>query len=632
VSLPEALAPRRRRILALAAAASVLPLAWSILVPSGAAAEVRTWTAFLLAGAFAVGIALAKGSRLADSARESERPKAAVGFVAWWREGVITVISVAVISIILLAPAFVLNGFRFTESWSLILRILAVALFGFPLAHGYRVVIDAGTPEGHLVGVVAVAILLFAIWRKLGRAPNAFRFGSSVLTVCLAAGVTAASAVAHSFRSAGSRAAHRRFAGTLWAVIGGSCLYLWVFQAAVLHSFRSAAPRDLLAIDMLTVAPQGPWVVLAGPTASSRRWDTRDPLFLLDTETGRFRSLSDLDAWSCSFNRRGTEAICMTLPEPQYIRIQLDKPHARPSRSDFPCPIRSPDDRLCVTTGWRAGRPEQVVSVRDAVSGRRISSVRLPSPFGIKVTFPSANRLRLFVLHRTGVFASDGPSTRSYEILDYDVDRATLRPIGLTPAVTGDWADIYSSLDGERLILDAAYEGSALLLDGAGNVIAPLIADKRRFGRRVAFLSDGGIVVVHADPLESRLEILDRDARLQRSVSLGAAGSISFAGEIRKGWATVAVSNSAFPGRFGQVRFIDIRTGEVRIVPGAHAPAALIPDAYRGDSEPWPVAGSDGARIFVGRWGTLERIDPEEGERTLFAPDSSADQRTSPPQ
>lgn len=466
-------------------------------------------------------------------------------------------------------------------------------------------------------GLLALDIVVFAalvsvgaalIWRlhgagvvffSPGRGPSIVDdLGSLVspamLFIAAAAAVAGAAQVIVGRTDA--RRGHLALSTTLWGILAAGLLVAAGFVSWVL----SVSPQDLGA---------SPWSVRATASASHLNfWAARSrgagyqPMFLLDTATGRFDRLPQTRMRGFEFSKDGSRAVWIEGGEgelPELIRRQLDAPGSSTVRSsldryaglDALLSKLSDDGRLAVVS------MQSRIAVVDTDSGREAASASVDQ-LGLDPRSPLMRSRYAFVDGAVvGFFPAPSGQPLAVSTFDFRTGKATAGP-----KVQGvDW--VRTVRDGRALV--SGRNGPLAVVDRSEmHLLAP--AEDGVVVGSATLLEDGraaAFVRRHGDP---RLQIWDHEGRITVDVPFPAGSSI-VAGEPRAGW--LALGPGADYSRPPRTVFVDSRTGAVvRVEEG------VTPIDYSFDDRTLP-AGSPGSRLFVGAKGEIVRIDPETGKR-----------------
>ena len=393
-----------------------------------------------------------------------------------------------------------------------------------------------------------------------------------------------------------ARRGHLALSTTLWGTLAAGLLGAAGFVSWVL----SVSPRDQGAY---------PWSVRATASASHLNfWAARSrgagyqPMFLLDTASGRFDRLPPNRMRGFEFSKDGSRAVWIEGDEgevPLLIRRQLDAPGSSAVRSSLDryagqgavLSKLSDDGRLAVVS------MQSRIAVVDTDSGREAASASVDQ-LGLDPRSPLLRSRYAFAGDAVvGFFPAASGQPLVVSTFDFRTGKVTAGP-----KVEGvDW--VRTVRDGRALVSGrngplAVVDGSAMHLlapteDGVAVGSATLLED----GRAAAFVRRQG------DP---RLQVWDREGRTTVDVPFPAGSSI-VAGEPRAGW--LALGPGADYSRPPRTVFVDSRTGAVvRVEEG------LTPIDYSFDDRTLP-AGSPGSQLFAGTKGEIVRIDPETGRR-----------------
>jgi hypothetical protein len=405
------------------------------------------------------------------------------------------------------------------------------------------------------------------------------------------------------------RRGHLVLSATMWGILTAGLLCAAGFTSWVL----SVSPQDVGTF---------PWSVHA--TASGSHvvfWAARDragyqPLFLLDTATGRFDRLPRNWINEFGFSTDGRRAVWVERRgggSPVLVLRRLDAPGSSTVRTSL--------ERYAGQGSWLSelsddgqravfSFPDRI-AVLDTDSGREAASV---SRAQLGVGGSGAVWFSRFAFNGNAVVGFFVPPQNSG--LPLVVSTFDFRSGGVTagPRVEGiDW--VWTVRDGRALA--SGRKGPLTVVDASG--ARELVPAGGGAVGSPTFLEDGSVVAFVKREDGLRLVVWNRQGQVTLDVPPPAGTSI-VAGEARAGWLTLGAG--ADYSRPARTVFVDAHTGAVvRVEEG------LTPIGSMHDDRNFP-AGSPGSRLFVDAKGGIVRLDPDTGKRDpVFVSNASADDR-----
>ena len=608
---------------------SLVPLAAPLLPIGGyRGPELRAGTALALALIASYLLALVLGSSVL--ARDLGERRLGFYFArplpgwAIWAGKLVSAILLALGSGVLIVLPSLLLGDRFDPgdlAWSLDLAENAGLWIGSVslvvlLANAAAVMFRSRSPW-ILLDLGAATLLTAVLWVESSRLAVAGANGvvmrlQIVLLAALIAALVAASAVQVLRARTDLRRGHRLLSLTLWSLLGLATLAAMGYGRWVL----AASPEDLVAFRLVMPAPAGPWVAVSGPVA--RRPDY-EPLFLLDTRSGRYFRLSvswwAYEVWAGpAFSADGRRAVWLEpdrrgLVVPVSLhRLDLDRPGARPVPMPITFDERAPRALSLSQDGRRLALiHRERILVMDLDTGRNLASVPVPAGGEIR-----QDRLRFLASGTLRFYSTPTPGEQDNELRVIDVDPGTgrvLRSFAL-PA-PGEWAwDL--SRDGNRLLLhdrDLTFTTSRVrIVDLATGESSPPVELPRVTGR-ADFLGDDRLLVSDRAGGRAVLRLLDLRGTELRRFEIPAA-RLRIGGRLAPGLLVVAVVPPGARDDWASRRslLLDLERGGWRPLVDGLAPAA------------WTnlPPGSPATRLFFDNRGGLVELDPETGQRRVI--------------
>ena len=613
---------QRRLLLAAAAVSSIVPFGGAFVhnLAGTRAAEARSWLAFALSLAFAIGVVAVSGaSMLAPAMRnrriafDFSRPLSAL---AVWGGHVAAAISLAVLTAaILWIPAWAAGSSfpwkdlfvdtQLPRLWPLLL--LAGLLFLFSALHAVGVMFRSGSPLVALDGALALAAG-FGFSAVLSRLPAFLAPGPRALVIwvfVLSAGVALLAAGLASVARGRTdiRAAHRALSPVLWGSFAAILLVIHGYASWVL----AAGPADLTGF-WVSPAPAGNWVALQGQARGARAH------FLYDTANGRFERIVVAEWLGPFLSRNGKRAVWVEGRDGggpfEILALALDDPKARPARTRLFLD-RYPSLMILSADGSRLATLERgVLSMHDLASARTLVAARVADDrTDVRGFFVDNDTFRLYRQPNTGI---DEREESQLEILELDARSKTLRPTG--GFKSAERLYLTANAGGDRVIAIQYENREAWLLDGrTGATVARLAAGAERTPRWAGFLSDGRIVLSERSGQDLRLRVFRPDGGEDPSILLPAAESVVLGGEVAPGEIVVAAGE----GASDFVSLADLDGGSLRKLAHGLSPAAHLA-GFGYEINARPTAGSEATKLFVEDSRVLVRLDPSTGERRVI--------------
>lgn len=561
----------RRAMLAAALVASLLPFLSPLLPGTEGADPVQV--RLLMAGTLALGLGLILALVLGGTVIARDLSENRLGFdfarpagsLSIWAGRLGAALALALGTLVVVALPASLAGDPPAAlralTWKAPLQLAAALMLCVGLAHVASVAVRSRSRwlALDLVGGVLVFVLIAVALRRL-LAASAEETARGVALV-LAGGTIAALWIASAVQVARGRTdlvrGHRAQSLALWTMLGSLALasfgYASWYRAVDVADLDRAWGRP---------APRGTWVALAG---SSRGRPELTARFLYDVASGRSIRLAPGWRTVTMFSEDGGRAVWLARSGQGPIEthyLDLASPETLPRRTTIDLlaangitPDLSPSGRLLATLQGSN------LAVQEVETGRILAAVRLEldSTSHVAVVFLDERRVRVY--------------TRRDRIVAHDLDLdARARTSWTGPEVL---TDLMPDARHERLLAESG-PGQALLLNGSdGTVLGRLGVRTQHFPPPYAFLADGRIAAVTADPAgNASLALLSRDGEPLTSFDLGSASARHWfwvgpepdAGEILLG-RYVKESLQARP-RLERLEIVSLTTGARRVVTG----------------------------------------------------------------
>jgi hypothetical protein len=611
---------RQRFVLAAATAASLVPITVPLVrsLAGEDAAHARAWTALLLSTAFAIGLVVALGAVTLAAAIASRRIAfdfaRPVSSLAIWAGGGLAACAIAVASgAIIWIPAWLLGARlpwqdlvvdtelpRFS-AWLLLGGLAAL----FCISHAASVLTRSRSALLALDAVLAVAAaltlpaILSSLPSFLASEPRA-RVGWG-FAIVVGAGFAAAGLASVARGRTDIRAAHRALSQTLWPCVG----IVLAGAAAYASWVMAAAPHDIAGGFLVTPAPTGTWVEVAGRARGA------DATFLYDTASGRFARAATRDWLSPVISRDGRHAAWVEGRSGggpfEILTMRLDEEKTGGIRTrlflqSYPSLlVLSPDGSRVATA------VDGVLSVHDVAGGRTLSSARVgDGPDELRGFFTGNELFR--------VYACPDPRAPAprIRILELDIASKSLQQTGeLDPPAGGLF--FVATPSGDRLIAVAHEDKAAWLCDGrTGRVMAQLSPGGNAISNWPGFLADDRVVLAERTTGTVRLSIFRSDGSPERTIPLAMAAWVSLGAEPAPGHLVVAIGEG---GTYAS-HLVDLGDGTLRkIADGLWPVARLSSVADLGAS---PSRGSVATRLFTRSREELVLVDLGTGAQTIL--------------
>jgi len=654
----------RKTIFLAAAVASLIPLVVPLLNPQAGAAG-RQGTALFLSFAFAWGTSLLLGSTVLGRDLTERR----LGFyfsrplppLALWAGKVLASLLLAVGSAALvLVPMLLVDrslrplvgdgALAFVEAllFGGSLVLLAGALFGSVSARSRSLWIAV---DVLLAGLVLALLYLtyrmllgvgYVILHEVNPFPPLIALCAVVVVALLLA--TAAQVVRGRVDVV---AAHRAQSLVLWAAL------VPVALAVTAGAYWLSHPRvaDLLSVQSVSAAPEGPWAVVTGPA----RGRGASFGFVLDTATGRFLRLGALHQ-GARFSADG-KRVAWLKP-----RIDFDKLFLDLYRADLDRPAPRPVFTGVTLTGpggWAqldvspSGKRASVafldsVSVFDLDTGRTLTSAKVTGDL-FRSVFPDDDHVRIYVDPVRGKRSTREPEVRKLSVLELDVPGKKLVTLGsFETEPTRMMAAFRPGPKAERVVVFEGPRRGALRDGRTGALLAKLFDEPSERWvsgaltsclemtnlqdgspmdcasvRSLSFLSTGDLALAIGSKHAQELRIYSSTGAPLRTIPLGTGRYVSLGAEIATGQLLVGIATSG-PGsenfRRGPWKTVsvDTATGAVTAQRDGLHPAESNFWWGREDGERSGVTHEgDAARLLLDDTGRLVRVDLATGAKAV---------------
>jgi hypothetical protein len=607
----------RRQVLLVAVVISLVPLAVPVARGlSGAdAADARSWTALLIATAFAVGLTTALGASMLVPRIASRR----IGFdlsrpvsaVAIWSAAVAAAVALAVATAAIVWAPTLLAGAKpvLTELFpgpapTRLWPILGLAAL-FPLFALVHFVTLALRSRSALLAldVVLAAAAWLGLSAALSRLPafmapvplSITAFGFALVA---AAALVVAGYESLAFGRTDVRAAHRAASLFLWFPIAAAVVAANVYASWVL----AARPADLSAREIWArPAAAGPWIEVSGQARGA------DARFLYDTRTGRFARTRTVDWCGPTLSGDGSRAAWIEGrdrgggPFPIWT-WRLDAASSKPAPTKlllrgYPSLLELSADGSHLAT-WELG----VLSVHDLARERTLVSARVPvgEREELRGRFVGPDAFRLY---RVG--------DRAIEILQLDLRSRALERLGRIEGSGGRY--FVTDEKAARLLTLDGPDHRVRLFDGATGALLATLAQEPVDSRWPALLPDGHIVLSERSSTSRRLRVFGPDGRETASIPLPPTPIVILGGEAAPGRLCIGIANKDF---HYATWLVDLENASLRKVADGLQPVRVFGTP--------PGLGSDATKLFYGPdQRSLVRFDPLTSERRVILPEGA---------
>jgi hypothetical protein len=483
--------------------------------------------------------------------------------------------------------------------------VFAAALLAFGLFSAAGVAIRARSPwiVFDLLAIPAAALAAMYGLIRLGWAGVGFEVSVRALVlvallVVLALLLAGLAAVARGRTEI--RAAHAAQSAVLWGTIAAGLLGLYGYG----QWFLSAGPTDLTKIETVRAASRGPWALVAGRARGA------DASYLYDTAGGRYvRVLSGLR--EPIFSGDGSVAVWVQwLWKSTRLRV-VDLRESHPSPHTVVGLAHGAWGLALDATGTRIAVIEEGgISVYALSTGRLLASARIEESM-TRAFFLGPDRLRIY---------TTAPSDKSrLDILELDVSARRLTRTGSIAGLVG-WPFLGTDATGRRLVCMEYEAKRTRLFDAStGALIAPL-SDPETFSGGFRFLSDGRILLVQRRGRERVLEIRSPDGGRVGEIPFpggplqpGPQRATAIGGEPAAGQLVVATGVAGDRNSY----LVSLDRGEVRRL-GEHLWPAARWLSFFGPPNSMPPPGEPGATLFQADDGSIVRLDPGTGQRSVI--------------
>jgi len=593
--------------------ALVVPLAGGL---SGTSAgDARSWTASLLAFAFATGLPIGLGVTSLAPAIASRRigfdlARPVSAFDLWTGRILAATLLAAGCAAIVWIPTGIsgaavpwrdlLKAPELPRSWPLMFLGGLVLLF----AASHAASIAFRSRSALLLLDVALALAAaFSLSAALGRLPlfmgeDAHRRAACGFAVVAAITVLAAGYASVSGGRTEIRDAHRSLSLVLWIGLGAAAVGVNAYASWVL----SASPADLGDVWGAAPAAAGSGVIVRGPARGT------EATFVYDTASGRFVRARVVDWLWPEFSLDGRRVVWIEggdhggpfpvwswqVGEPDAVRTRL--------RLDgYPAfTIPSPDGRRLATI------ERGTLSIHDLDLATTLASARVGGERDqFRGFFAAPDRFRLCRIRAD-------EKTHRIDIMELDVASRSLSTRGSIASLS-EWVFLAVDRSGDRLIVRERRPGRARLFDGrTGDPIATLAAGDGEIVW-LGFLSDGRMVMTEASDHETRLRVFSSKGAPERVIPLPKGSRVAVGGEIEPDRIIVAIGDDPVERT---IHVVDVGAGEIRRIADGLYPVVHLA-AFSSQPNLVAEAGSEATKLFYDRGRNLVRLDPRTGERRV---------------
>ncbi len=548
------------------------------------------------------------------------------GGAIWFGKLAASWLLVMVTEAIVMLPAAVLaeSGvyFEFVHDepwWALVGLLVGVPLFLVVVSHTIGVMWRARSAWFALDAIVLV-VLAASLWFRLAplalEAPLAVLAVAGFLAVSLVVALVAAGWAQVSVGRTDIQRGHRILSGVLWGVLGSATVAAIGYGAWL----TAVDPADLVTIEAVRPAEQGPWIEVVGKTAG--RLDFM-PHFLFNRGTGAYLRISSGDWWSDSvvFSLNGKRVAWLDpIGFDQRQLVFADLGNERPKPRETPLTFARVKRLVLSDRGDQVAIfGDETLSVYELETGKLVIATRLEYEGSIRMArFISDDLFRVI----TGAGSrSSGP--QPVEIVEIDLESGLVETTGRVDPDLGGMDDV----DPRTWRFSFAYDFHShryCVIEGGSGRFRMTVRNGRTGAveRDLGVLSeagntlwsgDGRLIRAFVEDGQGWIEVWQDDGLSSKKWPVGSAGRLILSGESMPGEFSLAVHPDTLEYDPMALRGVslNIESGVVRQIEGARFPAAGWWMVYYG--------GPSDGRLWFGEGWTLMEWDPVTGttERLL---------------
>ncbi|MCK5378874.1 MAG: hypothetical protein KAJ78_05685 [Acidobacteria bacterium] len=522
--------------------------------------------------------------------------------------------------VIVMLPAAVLPGsdvyfelVRDEPGWALLGLLVGVPLFLLVVSHAISVMSRARSPWIALDAIVFV-VLAASLWYRLAplalEAPLAAVAVAGFMAVSIVVALVAAGWAQVSVGRTDIHRGHRILSTVLWGVLGLTTVAAVGYGVWV----TAADPADLVSVEAVRPAEQGPWIEVVGNSAG--RFDFV-PHFLLNRETGVHLRISSADWWSDSvvFSLNGKRVAWLDpIGFDQRQLVFADLGDERPKPRETPLTFSRVKRLVLSDRGDRVVVfEEKTLSVYELETGKLLIATRWKERSPVRMArFISDDLFRVI----TGA-ASHSSGPQPIEIVEINLESGLVETTGRVDPEPGVMDDVDPRTWRFGFAYDFRSDRFCVIEGGSGRFRMTVRngrtgAVERDLGvfpeaGHALWTSDGSLVRAFVEGGQGWVEVWQADGLSPKKWPVGPAGRLIPSGESMPGEFSIAVHPEALEYDPMALRGVslNIDTGVLRQIEGARFPAAGWWMVYYG-------APSDG-RLWFGEGWTLMEWDPESG-------------------
>jgi ABC-type transport system involved in multi-copper enzyme maturation permease subunit len=515
----------KRFIFVAAVAFAVLPFLIALIPGARSTAgsrDVIVVAAGLLCIGFTLAVALALGANVIgrDLAENRlsfyfARPVGAASI--WFGKVAAAIALIAASFVIILLPARLTGGVKWTGAWGANANMFALAVLGVAIAFfffghtlGSFLRSRSAWIAVDFVAFVAAVIAGYLIINAMLDA-DANR-SATLLIIVIGSGVAVALVGGGAWQLSRGRTdrkrSHLALSRFIWIVVGSTL----AIAAAYTGWITSATPNDITKL-IVAVPRPGSWVILGGETRG--RLDYKS-VFVYNLDSGAYTRIPVF--WRADLTADGKKLVFARANRRLGTVEIFERPVERNDDQSTGLTLHPFTDYVVSANGDRIASVGQgLLNVYDVPQRSSLASVRLPDDFGIGIAmyFDSPGSLRILSMET---------ATETLHLSELDVDRHALQRTGTFGRCSSRRSFISGNEDGSRLLVRDASQ-RLVVIDGRTAAVQATI-DVAAW-RDATFLRDGAIVVSRADGRQSAVDLFDVRGVFVRSIPLPAESTFS---------------------------------------------------------------------------------------------------------
>lgn len=446
---------------------------------------------------------------------------------------------------LIILPAWLATSHTWKSFWSISLGdatsvVLAISLSLFLLAHAIGTFVRSRSPlivvDFAAAVACGVAIFFLMVPLGLGVALDLIKGLNIALAIALVVGIAGGGAWQLERGRTDRRRNHLALSQFLWGTMAAALLIAAGFVAWVV----SVKPSDITSSLVASHSPSGPFVTIAGKTASRGDYTAA---WVMNLDDGWNIRIDARTSWGVKYTRDGRSVFWPVIGINDAELHRFTSGEAGPvdtGLSTWGNLIFLSDDGGRIATIDR-----QILSVYDVAQKRSLVSARVPPMRMARGSFLSPDRFRLYAQTESDL-----------KIFELDVPAHALRETGSMTFTTG----VFISLDpsASRMVARVFRSNIVTLNDArTGAVIKTLLQGSNVSSARC--LRDGRIIVVDAPRNAAVLHVFAPDGTPLRDIPLGPSESTRFAGD--DGTRVVLMTETL--GQSRSLIAVDLNRGEI---------------------------------------------------------------------